>query len=240
MEIWRGKVELLKKYAADADILAQKIIDAAMHGNLTEQRAEDGTADEILMVLMKKLEKKRKLKISLEELSQKDIPDTWRWCRLSDIGTTNVGLTYHPEDVKENGTVVLRSTNIQDGRMDYSDIVKVDCPIRENQYLNPGDILICARNGSPSLVGKSAIYDGSRGKVAFGAFMAVFRSECNPYLSYYFQSRMFRRYFVNDDTKQIHQITQKILKDAIVPLPPLAEQRRIVQKLQSIFSALLG
>ena len=118
--------------------------------------------------------------------------------------------------------------------MDYADLVKVRCPIRDNQYLNNNDIVICARNGSKALVGKCAIYEGESGIVSFGAFMAVLRTPFYRYVFYYLHTNAFRRYFHSDDSKQINQVTQDILKEALFPLPPLAEQRRIVKRLDEL------
>ena len=157
---------------------------------------------------------------------------------MSDIGTTNIGLTYHPEDVVIDGIPVLRSNNIKNNKMDFDDLIKVNCEIREKQYINENDILICARNGSKALVGKCAIYNGELGMTSFGAFMAVYRTWCFEYVYYYFQTKVFRRYFENENNKQINQVTQAILKDAIIPLPPMNEQKRIVKKIKETFEFL--
>ena len=165
-----------------------------------------------------------------------DLPEGWAWCRLSMVGTTSIGLTYKPTEVKETGTIVLRSCNIKNGKIDFADLVRVQADIRENQYIYKNDILICARNGSQSLVGKCAIMQDLPEAASFGAFMAVFRSICNQYVYYYFNTALFRSSFSNDDSKQINQVTQAILRDTLIPLPPFAEQTRIVAKLHEILS----
>ena len=88
-----------------------------------------------------------------------EIPESWEWVRLGNIGETNIGLTYKPSDKVDakSGTAVLRSNNIQKGKMDYSDMVYVSCNVPERAMISKGNILICARNGSRALVGKSAI-----------------------------------------------------------------------------------
>ena len=165
-----------------------------------------------------------------------EIPESWEWCRLSMVGTTNIGLTYKPTEVKESGTIVFRSCNIKNGKINFTDLVRVQADIRENQYIYENDILMCARNGSRSLVGKCAIIQNLTEVASFGAFMAVFRSICNQYIYYYFNTYLFRSTFDNDDSKQINQVTQAILRDALIPLPPFAEQTRIVTKLHEILS----
>ena len=166
-----------------------------------------------------------------------DIPDSWEWVRLSDIGETNIGLTYKPSDVSLSGVPVLRSNNIQNGEMDYSDLVYVTSDVPERAYAQKGDILICARNGSRALVGKSAIID--KDGMAFGAFMAIFRSICNPYIQLFINSYVFRGQLEGATTTTINQITQDMLKRQLCPLPPLAEQARIVAKYNELAPVLV-
>ena len=167
-----------------------------------------------------------------------EVPNCWRWCRLSNVGTTNIGLTYKPIDIDTNGTIVLRSCNIKDGNILLNDLVRVNSHIRENQFIHEGDILICARNGSRDLIGKCAIMPQLSEKISFGAFMAVYRSICNRYVYYYFNTTLFRNSFSNDDSKQINQVTQAILHNMLIPLPPFEEQLRIVTKVKEIINLL--
>ena len=157
-----------------------------------------------------------------------DIPDSWEWVRLGNIGETNIGLTYKPSDVKSDGVPVLRSNNIQNGQIDYSELLYVSCAVPERAYAHKGDILICARNGSRALVGKSAIVDADG--MAFGAFMAIYRSSCNPYIQLFINSYLFRGQLEGATTTTINQVTQEMLKRQLCPLPPIQEQLRIVQK----------
>ena len=231
----------------DTQAIRSKILDLAMRGKLTEQLPEDGTAEELYRQIQAEKQAlvkagKSKQEKPLPEVADDEvlfeIPSNWKWVRLADISTTNIGLTYHPEDIAQEGTIVVRSSNIINSRLDYADLVKVRCSIRDNQYLNHNDIVICARNGSKALVGKCAIFEGESGTVAFGAFMAVLRTPFYRYVFFYLRTNAFRRYFHSDDSKQINQVTQNILKEALVPLPPLAEQHRIVEKITQAFSIL--
>ena len=157
-----------------------------------------------------------------------DITDSWEWVRLGNIGETNIGLTYKPSDVTSDGVPVLRSNNIQNGQIDYSELLYVSCAVPERAYAHKGDILICARNGSRALVGKSAIVDADG--MAFGAFMAIYRSSCNPYIQLFINSYLFRGQLEGATTTTINQVTQEMLKRQLCPLPPIQEQLRIVQK----------
>jgi type I restriction enzyme S subunit len=163
------------------------------------------------------------------------LPEGWTLARLGEVGTTHIGLTYKPESICVHGGVpVLRSTNIQQGKLDYSDLVSVDMNIPERLYVQPGDILICARNGSRALVGKSAIVEQSG--MSFGAFMAVYRSDCNPYVQLFLNSKAFRSQLDSVNTTTINQITQEMLKQIQIPLPPLTEQRHILTAVDGAFS----
>lgn len=221
----------------DTAAIRNKLIHLAVSGNLVEHDIEDGNASELVEKLSYEINGSSRREIAIDEIPY-EIPDNWTWCRLSDIGSTNIGLTYHPEDVDIDGTPVLRSNNIKNNKLIFEDLIKVNCEIREKQYISKNDILICARNGSKALVGKCAIYNGELGLTSFGAFMAVYRTLCFEYVYYYFQTKVFRRYFENENNKQINQVTQSILKDAIIPLPPINEQKRIIDKISKAFEQL--
>ena len=167
-----------------------------------------------------------------------ELPANWQWCRLGEIGDTNIGLTYHPEDLIDTGIPVLRSHNIQDEKLCLSDLARVQTKIFENQYVSNGSILICTRNGSKNLVGKCTIIENLPEKMVFGAFMAVFRSKFNPYILRYLQSFYFKDYLRESNSTQIYQLTQNMLRNALIPIPPISEQKRIVARIEEIFNIL--
>lgn len=162
------------------------------------------------------------------------LPDGWAWCNLSMVGTTNIGLTYRPTDIEPSGIMVLRSCNIVNDQVDLSDLVRVRTTIRENQFAQKNDILICARNGSRSLVGKCALIPDLGEPASFGAFMAIYRTEYFEFIVHYLRSSFFRSVFDDSNSTAINQLTQDMLKRAIVPLPPLSEQRRIVETIDAM------
>jgi len=158
----------------------------------------------------------------------------WRNVRLGDIGQSLIGLTYSPSNVKRSGTLVLRSSNIQDGELAFDDNVYVDCAIPEKIRTRENDILICVRNGSRRLIGKSAMLDRRVVGQTFGAFMAVYRSDSNPFLQYFFQSDDFKRQIDEHLGATINQITNGSLNSFVVDLPSEAEQQAITARLQDI------
>ena len=239
-QAWTRLEDFNKRFPVD---MQKSILQMAIQGKLVEQRPEEGTGEELYQQI-KTIEneetqpkkrgkgKNKILPIPVDDLPF-EIPSSWAWVRLGTIGYTNIGLTYSPRDVSEEGIIVLRSSNIQNGKMDYEDIVHVSIDVPANKMCCKGDILICARNGSKRLVGKSATID--RDGMSFGAFMAIFRSSCNAYILHVINSAYFRNSLLGDTgTTTINQITQDMLKNALIPLPPLAEQKRIVARLEEL------
>lgn len=164
----------------------------------------------------------------------------WTVSTLGDIGETLIGLTYSPSQVSTTGgTLVLRSSNIQDGQLALDDTVYVDAPISEKIRVHRSDILICVRNGSRPLIGKSLYLDERVEGETFGAFMAVFRSPLNDYLRYFFQSEEFKRQVEEHLGATINQITNKSLKGFEVAYPGYRERFEIARRLADV-DALVG
>lgn len=164
-----------------------------------------------------------------------DIPDDWEVRRLKGLGEQTIGLTYSPQDITDNlGTLVLRSSNIQNGRLvlDRDDNVYVSIDV-ENKILKDEDILICSRNGSRNLVGKTAFVITYGKKLSYGAFTTIFRSKYNRFLFYVFNAGVFEYHLASYNTSTINQLTTSMLNEIRVPLPPLKTQRKIADYLDS-------
>ena len=149
-------------------------------------------------------------------------PHGYKHTKLSDIATYYNGLTYKPENVAEEGTIVLRSSNIQNSQLDFADTIRVDCAIKERLMVQKNDILMCSRNGSAKLVGKVALIKDIQEPMSFGAFMMIIRSHYFGYLMTYFQMDAFRQQIKTGATTTINQITGRMLDDVTIPLPPMA------------------
>ena len=231
--------QLNKRFPGD---LQKSVLQLAIQGRLVPQCPEEGNAEDLYkqiqtekqnLIKAGKIKKEKPLPAITDNEKPFEIPESWKWVRLGEIGYSNIGLTYNPKDITDNGVIVLRSCNIQNNDMSYEDIVRVKMEIPQNKMCCKGDILICARNGSKRLVGKAAIID--REGMSFGAFMAIYRSQCNKYILKVINSSYFKNTLLGDTgTTTINQITQNMLKNVPVPLPPIVEQKRIVAKLEEI------
>ena len=146
-------------------------------------------------------------------------PKSWQVKTLSELATYSIGLTYKPENISEEGSIVLRSGNIQNSKIDLADVVRVNCPIKESIYVQKNDILMCSRNGSAALVGKVAQIKDISEPMTYGAFMTVIRSEYSDFLYLYFQSNDFREQVSTGKSSTMNQITQNMLDKISLPLP---------------------
>ena len=164
-----------------------------------------------------------------------EIPKGWEWTRIRNISQSYIGLTYSPTDVSSRGTIVLRSSNIQDGKIVLNDVVRVSKEISEKLQVEKNDIIICARNGSAKLVGKSAVVTDVTEPMTFGAFMAICKTALYQYVSIFLQSDLFFSQLRGvSGTTTINQLTQNNFNDFWIPIPPANEQKRIVEKLQNV------
>ena len=167
------------------------------------------------------------------------IPEDWEVVNFCEVADNFTGLTYAPENVKNYGTLVLRSSNIQDGFLCYEDNVYVDgINIPDRAKAKAGDILVCVRNGSRNLIGKSALISSKAPKnLAFGAFMTVLRAKNgshNIFIHQIWQSDYIQRQIKDNLGATINQVTNKDISRYIIPMPPIAEQRAIAEALSDV------
>lgn len=166
-----------------------------------------------------------------------EIPEDWEVKSLGKIAETFTGLTYSPENVYEHGTLVLRSSNIKNEQLCFEDNVFVQMPIPERAFVKENDILICVRNGSKALIGKSALIPKSAVGMAFGAFMTVLRSTSvnQNYLLYVWQSDFVQNQVTDNLGATINQITNADFKKFnVIVSPNRQEQTAIANVLSSM------
>jgi len=155
---------------------------------------------------------------------------------LSKVADFLQGLTYSPSDVSVSGYLVLRSSNIQNGVLSFDDCVYVDKKVDESLQVKCDDVIMCVRNGSKKLVGKTALIPNNMAMTTWGAFMMIIRSKLNDtYIFHYLNSQMFfSQVFKDTGTATINQITKGILNECKLPLPPETARKQI-SKMLSLF-----
>lgn len=164
----------------------------------------------------------------------------WSKTKLKDIAEYFNGLTYTPKDVSDEGTVVLRSSNVQQDKIELDDIVRVSSPIKEKLYVRNGDILMCSRNGSQHLVGKTATIGNLDERMTFGTFMMVIRGDSNFFIEWFFKSSLFKRQIVAGENTMINQITRYMLDDVVIPMPDIDTQKFISEKIFNLYKTSSG
>ena len=167
------------------------------------------------------------------------IPEDWELKMLGDIGESLIGLTYAPADVAAEGTLVLRSSNIQNDRLTFDDNVYVRSAVPQKIMVQEGDLLICVRNGSRDLIGKCAVIDDRAAGATFGAFMAVFRSRKNHFVSHQFQSQLVKKQINEHLGATINQITNRSLNSFCIPVPASTDEQVVIAEALSDVDALI-
>ena len=166
-----------------------------------------------------------------------EIPEGWEIKKSKYFGNVRNGLTYNPSDLVSDskGILVLRSGNIQNGKLCLSDNQYVSVEIPSKLLVKKNDILITSRNGSMKMIGKSAIIEEDL-DATFGAFMMLFTPniEINSKFFYYLlNSNGFDFYRGLFSTSTINQLTKNVFDNMVFPLPSPNEQEQIVDFLDN-------
>lgn len=143
----------------------------------------------------------------------------WAVKELKELGDLVNGLTYSPKDVRENGLLVLRSSNVQNGLIDLNDCVYVRQDIKGANASKPKDILVCVRNGSKNLIGKNAIIPKGMPLATHGAFMTVFRAKNPEFVFQLFQTNFYDKQVKADLGATINSINGKNFIKYEFPIP---------------------
>ena len=214
-----------------------RILDMAIHGKLVPQDHSDEPAIELL----KRINPNFKPSDNLHY--EGDLPNGWQAVNLGQVVDIVSGTSYPKSDIVSSGEGIriLRGGNIQNGRiLLFDDDVYVQRYLaNERNALRYGDIVIVASTGSHELIGKAAQVDTSYSNTQIGAFLRIIRPkvfELADYLSIIFQSGYYKNH-IRDVAKgtNINNIKSAYLTDFIVPIPPLEEQRRILQRINALF-----
>ena len=230
----------------DAQALRDKILDLAMRGKLVPQDPNDEPASVLLekikaekaeLVKEKKIKKSKPLPEITDDEKPFDIPDSWEWVRIDTFNTYN-GHSVHP-DKNPNELFELYSVPIYENKHPEEVAGK---KIKSNkQSVKLDDILLCKINPRINRVWKVGSF--TKYKSIASTEWIVIRQKyiVSNYLRYAFMSPYFRELLQSEVSGVGGSLTRakpKIVKNYIVPLPPLSEQSRIAAKIAQLFALL--
>ena len=151
----------------------------------------------------------------------------WKIKELGKVIKFYSGLTYKPSDVLSSGTLVLRSSNVREGELIYTDNVFVNPGIINCENVKLGDIVVVVRNGSRDLIGKHALIKSEMPNTVIGAFMTGIRCDNPEFINALLDTKMFI-YEININLgSTINQITTGNFKRMKFYFPSRAEQQAI-------------
>lgn len=244
--------------------LRQAFLREAMQGKLTaewrEQNPDVETATELLAEIKaekeqlindppagragKKIKKQKPLPPITKEEIPFEIPENWVWCRLGEVIIFGPSNGYSPRESKKGqGIKCLTLTATTYGFFDSNHYKYVDENISEDSYLwiKENDILL-QRGNSIDFVGIAALCESINDKYIYPDLMIKIRvgKFISPkYLHKLLISPFWRSYFQNNASgaqKSMPKINQGVVLRTLVPLPPLSEQKAIVEKLDELMA----
>lgn len=225
--------------------LKNSILQLAIAGKLVKQRAEEGTAEELFaqiqaekqrLVTEGKLKKQKPLPEITEEEKPFDIPESWKWVRW---GNLSLSIQYgYNAPGKTSGTIkMVRISDIQNNKINWSNVPWCEIPDDdiETYSLNKNDILFARTGGT---VGKTFLVKNVTEKAIYAGYLIRTRysEKLEPqYLKFFMESTLYWLQ-LREGTIATAQpnCNGKVLANMILPLPPLAEQKRIVAKIEQL------
>ncbi|MDI6807835.1 MAG: restriction endonuclease subunit S [Candidatus Eisenbacteria bacterium] len=241
-------VEALKKVRTQLKRYRQTVLKSAFEGKLTEEwrEAHKGEVEPASMLLERiKQEQKTKLGKKYKELPQADtstlpkLPRGWQWTAVGELaGGIHYGYTEKAADLPI-GPRFLRITDIQNSGVDWDSVpyCKIDESMKEKYLLKDGD-LVFARTGAT--VGKSFLIRGDIPEAVFASYLIriiLHRSVTKETVYYFFQSPLYWLQ-IQKGKLGIGQpnVNANALSQILLPLPPSAEQCKIVEEIEHRFS----
>ncbi|HEX2947228.1 MAG TPA: restriction endonuclease subunit S [Clostridia bacterium] len=245
---WSNLEDFNKRFPND---IQKSILQVAIQGKLVEQRPEEGTGEELYRQIQ--AEKQRRIKAGIAKKEKPlpeiaadeflaDIPETWKWVRLLDIIEERPTNGYSPKGVDYETPIrnlTLTATTTGYFKADAFKYVDISLEVASKYWLNNNDLLI-QRSNSRELVGTSCIYTGEDKEYIYPDLMMRMRTMViAKYVDFVMKSPTVRNYFMKSasgTSESMPKINQDIVACTLIPLPPIAEQKRIVTKLEEILA----
>ena len=239
-QAWSRLEDFNKRFPVD---MQKSILQMAIQGKLVEQRPEEGTGDELFQqiqaekqVLIKAgtIKKEKPLPEIAAEETPFDIPESWRWVRLGEIASINGGFAFKSTNYTTNGVRVIRISDFNE--LGFVDDKIVRHPYDESlcQYvLDEKNILLCMTGGT---VGKSLFVTQVNETMVVNQRVATIKVETvlPEYVYQVILAPITQKVIQHSKNSTNDNISMDTIKDFLIPLPPLAEQKRIVAKLEEI------
>ncbi|MCB9061395.1 MAG: restriction endonuclease subunit S [Halobacteriovoraceae bacterium] len=167
-------------------------------------------------------------KNNVPEVRNKEFVDSWEFKHLSGEVDFYSGLTYSPLNVvKEGGTLVLRSSNVQEGEISLNDNVFVRSDVVNSSNVEVGDVIVVVRNGSRNLIGKHAQIKEDMRDTVIGAFMAGLRPRQSSFINALLDTQLFSKEVEKNLGATINQITSGMFKEMKFMFPVEGEQKKV-------------
>ena len=237
---WTRLEELNKKFPLD---MKKAILGQAIKGKLVEQRAEEGTGQELYKAIQDEKQKliqegKLKKQKALPEITEDEIPfeipETWKWVRLGEIGDWGSGATPSRTNPEYYGGDIpwLKTGDLTDGYIyDVPEYITRLALERTSVRLNPKESILIAMYGAT--IGKLGILTKPMTTNQACCACIVFPSIYNLYLFYFLLANRTTFIKKGEGGAQPNISKEKIVK-TLIPLPPFAEQERIVEKIEEL------
>lgn len=224
--------QLLERIRAErAELVRQKKAKAPKGGESVIWRINDGTVWE---------QRGKGKPVDITDEIPFDIPDGWEWSRAGNLCSVLTGTSYSKNDTRTSGIRILRGGNIQnDTLVLFDDDVYVDTNLEDSSKVPVfGDILYVASTGSKLVIGKAARVMDDLPNTQIGAFLRIARplfTDISDYLWVLFRTPYYReRIKTLAFGTNICNVKAEYITEMLVPVPPLAEQRRIVARLDEM------
>lgn len=227
-----------------AQELKNSVLQLAVQGKLVPQCKDDEPASELLKRIRAEKEKLGIKEKSLPAISEDeipfDIPESWEWIKLGEIVSVISGTSYKSSNVCNNGIRILRGGNIQESKVLYytDDVFLPEAFFDEEKSIKNGDILIVASTGSKAVIGKPGFVFKSDNKTQIGAFLRIVRphsQQINDFIRIIFNSEFYRNHIrTKVQGMNINNVRTEHITEFLVPIPPIAEQKRIVEKIEEL------
>lgn len=240
---------MTKHLDIDTKAMRAKILDLAIRGKLTDQRQEDGNARDLLkeiqeekerLIKEKKIKKEKPLPEITEEEKPFDIPENWEWVRWGTL-STSIKYGYNTSAQKDGKIKMVRISDIQNNQVNWDSVPFCNIPNEEiTQYLLRKNDILFARTGGT--VGKSYLVSEVPENVVYAGYLIRTRysEKLSPqYLKYFMESYLYWSQLKKGTTITAQpNCNAKTLGKMVLPLPPLAEQQRIADKVSAFFAQL--